>query len=129
MNPDDVLYTKDHEWIRMTGETGTVGITHFAQKELGEVVFVELPKVGTSFDAGEVFGNVESVKAVSQLFIPLSGEVIEINDETVNSPELVNEDPYGKGWLIRIRIKDPDQAENLMSAAEYDVYVAEKAEE
>lgn len=129
MTPDGLLYTKEHEWIRVTGETGTVGITSFAQKELGEVVFVELPKVGDKFNAGEAFGNVESVKAVSELFLPVSGEVIAINDSTVNSPELVNEDPYGKGWLIRIRIKDPDQLRDLLSAEEYDAYTAQKAQE
>lgn len=126
MTPDDLLYTKEHEWIRIVGNTGTIGITNHAQKELGEVVYVELPKVGDKFDSGDTFGNVESVKAVSELFIPVSGEVVEINDELGNSPEYINEDPYGKGWMIRIILRDASQAADLMSSEEYDEYTAEK---
>src|SRR4029079_9559734 len=106
MNPDDLLYTKEHEWIRITGETGIVRITDHAQKELGEVVYIELPKVGDKFEAGQTFGSVDSVKAVSELFIPVSGEIIEINEEVGNAPEMLNEDPYGKGWLIKIRLRE-----------------------
>jgi glycine cleavage system H protein len=127
MSPDDLLYTKEHEWIRLSEHTGTVGITDFATKELGEVVYVELPKVGDKFKAGEAFGNVESVKAVSELFIPCAGEVTEINEELGNAPEILNEDPYNKGWLIQIRLNDPSETAELMSAEEYDEYA--KSEE
>jgi glycine cleavage system H protein len=122
MSPDDLLYTKEHEWIRVSDNLGTVGITDFATKELGEVVFVELPKVGDKFKSGDAFGNVESVKAVSELFLPVSGEVIDVNEDLGNSPELLNEDPYGKAWLIQIRMKDPSETTELMSAEEYDEY-------
>jgi glycine cleavage system H protein len=126
MSPDDLLYTEEHEWIRVAGGTGTVGITHHAQKELGDVVYVELPKVGDRLDAGDAFGNVESVKAVSELFLPVSGEVIEVNDALNDAPEEVNGDPYGKGWMVRIRLTDASQTADLMSAEEYDEYTAEK---
>jgi glycine cleavage system H protein len=122
MSPDDLLYTKEHEWLRVSDNLGTVGITDFATKELGEVVFVELPKVGDKFKAGDTFGNVESVKAVSELFLPVSGEVIDLNEDLGNAPELLNEDPYGKAWLIQIRMKDPSETTELMSAEEYDEY-------
>jgi glycine cleavage system H protein len=122
MNPDDLLYTKEHEWLRVSDNLGTVGITDFATKELGEVVFVELPKVGDKFKAGDAFGNVESVKAVSELFLPVSGEVIDVNEDLGNAPELLNDDPYGKAWLIQIRLKDPSETTELMSAEEYDEY-------
>ena len=122
MSPDDLLYTKEHEWLRVSDNLGTVGITDFATKELGEVVFVELPKVGDKFKAGDAFGNVESVKAVSELFLPVSGEVIDVNEDLGNAPELLNEDPYGKAWLIQVRLKDPSETTELMSAEEYDEY-------
>jgi glycine cleavage system H protein len=122
MSPDDLLYTKEHEWLRVSDNLGTVGITDFATKELGEVVFVELPKVGDKFKSGDAFGNVESVKAVSELFLPVSGEVIDVNEDLGNAPELLNEDPYGKAWLIQIRMKDPSETTELMSAEEYDEY-------
>ncbi len=122
MSPDDLLYTKEHEWIRVSDNTGTVGITDFATKELGEVVYVELPKVGDKFKTGDAFGNVESVKAVSELFLPCTGEVIEVNEDLGNAPEILNEDPYNKGWLIQIRLKDPSETTELMSAEEYDEY-------
>jgi glycine cleavage system H protein len=128
MNPEDLLFTKEHEWLRVVGDTGTVGISDHAQKELGEIVYVELPKPGTKFDVGEAFGNVESVKAVSELFIPVSGEVVEINDELGASPEKINEDPYGEGWLIRVRLLNADEAGELLSAEEYEEYVAEEKE-
>ena len=122
MSPDDLLYTKEHEWLRVSDNLGTVGITDFATKELGDVVFVELPKVGDKFKAGDAFGNVESVKAVSELFLPVSGEVIDVNEDLGNAPELLNDDPYGKAWLIQIRLKDPSETTELMSAEEYDEY-------
>ena len=126
MSPDDLLYTKEHEWLRIMGDSGTVGITDHAQKELGEVVYVELPKPGLKFDSGEAFGNIESVKAVSELFIPVSGEVVEINEELGTAPEKINEDPYGEGWLIRIRILNPAETEDLMSSEKYDEYTKEE---
>src|SRR5688572_637246 len=113
MSPDDLLYTKEHEWIRVSGETGTVGITDHAQESLGEVVYIDLPKTGEKFQMGQSFGNVESVKAVSELFIPVSGEILEINDEAGNAPETLNEDPYGKGWLVKIRLLDPAETADL----------------
>ncbi len=122
MTPDDLLFTKEHEWLRIVGETGTIGISDHAQKELGEVVYVELPKVGTKFDSNEPFGNVESVKAVSELFLPVSGEVIEINEELGTAPEKINQDPYGEGWMIRIRLLNQNETADLMSPEEYDEY-------
>ena len=127
MNPKGLLYTKEHEWLKISGDTGTVGITDHAQKELGEVVYVELPKVGDKFDAGETFGTVESVKAVSELFIPVSSEVIEVNEELGAAPETINSDAYGKGWMIRIRIRDAKETAALMSAEQYDEYTKEEA--
>ena len=124
MSPVDLLYTKEHEWIRVDGETGVVGITDHAQKELGEVVYIELPKVGDKVKAGQTFGSVESVKAVSELFTPVSGEVVEINEEIGNAPEILNEDSYGQGWLIRILLADPSETADLMSNEEYDEYTA-----
>jgi glycine cleavage system H protein len=124
--PQDLLYTKEHEWLKLEGDTGIVGITDHAQKELGEVVYVELPKVGDKFDSGETFGNVESVKAVSELFIPVSGEVVEVNSELGNAPEAVNEDPYGKGWMMRLRLRDKNETADLMSAEEYAEYTKDE---
>ena len=126
MNPGDLLYTKEHEWVRIDGETGTIGITQHAQKQLGEVVYVELPKAGAKLDAGETFGSVESVKAVSELFVPMSGEVVGVNEELGASPEKINEDPYGSGWMIRLRIRDKNETSQLMSAKEYDEYTKEE---
>ena len=125
VTPDDLLFTKEHEWLRITGDTGTIGISDHAQKELGDIVYVELPKPGMKFSSGESFGSVESVKAVSELFIPVSGEVIEINEDIGAAPEKINEDPYGAGWLIRVRILNQDETADLMSAEEYDEYTKE----
>ena len=114
--PQDLLYTRNHEWARIEGDTATVGITDHAQEELGDVVFVELPQVGSSVEAGEPFGTIESVKAVSDLYSPVSGEVVDVNNTLEESPEKVNEDPYGEGWLIRVRLSgEPD----LLSPEEY----------
>lgn len=125
MNPEDLLYTKQHEWIRISGDTGTVGITDHAQSELGDVVFVELPKVGDKLEAGKVLGTIESVKAVSEIFCPVSGEILEVNGSLIAVPETVNADPYGNGWLVRLRIgKTP--SEGLLSAKEYGAYVGQK---
>ncbi|MGA2630874.1 MAG: glycine cleavage system protein GcvH [Terriglobia bacterium] len=129
MYPQEFLYTKEHEWIRVDEEVGTVGITDFAQKELGDVVFVELPKVGDHVTAGESFGTVESVKAVSELFAPVDGEVIGVNPKLQNSPEMLNADPHGEAWLIRIHLADRRDTEKLLSADEYEAYIAEKKSE
>ena len=124
MNPDDLLYTKEHEWIRLEGDTGFVGITNHAQEQLGDVVYVELPKVGDSFDASESFGTVESVKSVSELFLPLSGEITEINEELENMPESVNVDCYGQGWMVRINITNPSETNDLLSPEAYRELIA-----
>jgi len=128
MTPDDLLFTKEHEWLRIADDTGSIGISHHAQKELGEIVYIELPKPGMKFNSGESFGSVESVKAVSELFIPVSGEVIEINEELGAAPEKINEDPYGAGWMIRVRLLNQAETADLMSAEEYDEYTAEEKE-
>ncbi len=127
MTPTDLLYTKEHEWLRIDGDTGVIGITDHAQKELGDIVYIELPKPGSTFESGEVFGSVESVKAVSELFIPVSGEVLEINDELGSAPERVNADPYGTGWMIRVRPLNTEETGSLLSAEEYDEYTREEA--
>lgn len=124
MNPEGLLYTKDHEWLRVSGDTGTIGITTYAQETLGDVVFIELPKVGAKFEAGKSFGNVESVKAVSELLIPVSGEVLEVNTKLADAPETLNSDPFEKGWLIRIRIQDAAEQAALLSAKAYNEYIA-----
>jgi len=122
MTPEDNKYAKSHEYIHVEGDVGTIGITDYAQKELGDVVFVELPQVGTQLEAGDELGSIESVKAVSELFSPVSGEVVEINETLAEKPELVNTDPYGDGWMIRIRISDPTELDDLMNAEEYEEY-------
>ncbi len=123
MYPDDFYYTKDHEWIQVKGDKATVGITDFAQKQLGDVVYVELPEVGTKLEFHQSMGVVESVKAVSDIYSPVSGEVIEVNKELNDSPELVNQDPHGKGWFIRLKIKDEAELEKLMTASEYEKFI------
>ena len=123
MYPDDYLYTKDHEWLKEEGEEATVGITDFAQKQLGDVVYVELPQAGVQLEFHQSLGVIESVKAVSDIYSPVSGEVIQINEELNDSPELVNEDPHGKGWMIRIKIKDQNELEKLMSLSEYEKFI------
>ncbi|NNF03244.1 MAG: glycine cleavage system protein GcvH [Rhodothermales bacterium] len=117
--PDDLYYTKDHEWLRVDGSTGIVGITDFAQSELGDIVYVEIDAEGEDLDADEVFGTVEAVKTVSELFMPVSGKVLEFNEQLEDEPELVNDDPYGDGWIIKVELSDPTDVEELMSAAEY----------
>jgi len=119
-------YTKDHEWANIDGNAAVVGISDHAQKELGDIVFVELPKVGDSIKQFSQFGTVESTKAASELFSPLSGEVLEINEELINNPQWVNEDPQGKGWMIKIKIKDQEEASSLMDEAAYAKYVEEE---
>ena len=118
--PDTVRYTSEHEWIRGEGEEAFVGITDYAQSELGEIVFVDVPTLGETVAQGEVFGSVEAVKTVSDLNMPATGEVLEVNEALEAHPELVNEDPYGEGWMVRIRISDPSELDSLMDAAAYE---------
>jgi glycine cleavage system H protein len=127
MVPSDRRYTKEHEWIRVEGGMGTVGITDYAQHELGDVVFVEMPKPGTKLKAGERLGTVESVKAVSDIFSPVSGEVTEVNESLASAPEKINQDPHGAAWLVKMRLSDAGEASALMDSAAYDAYIAEKA--
>ncbi|HWG58481.1 MAG TPA: glycine cleavage system protein GcvH [Candidatus Acidoferrales bacterium] len=129
MYPSEYRYTKDHEWIKVEGSTGTIGITDYAQHELGDVVFVELPKVGAALKAGESFGTVESVKAVSEIFAPVSGEVAEINSALADSPEKINQDPHGAAWLLKLRLANPADAAALMDAAAYQAYISEQSKE
>ncbi|WP_034042894.1 glycine cleavage system protein GcvH [Wocania ichthyoenteri] len=117
--PSELKYTKDHEWIRIEGDIATIGVTDFAQSELGDIVYVEVETVDETLDAEEVFGTVEAVKTVSDLFLPLSGEIIEFNEALEDEPEKVNSDPYGDGWMIKLKCSDLSQAENLMSADNY----------
>ncbi|HAX95855.1 MAG TPA: glycine cleavage system protein GcvH [Prolixibacteraceae bacterium] len=117
--PDNLKYTQDHEWILVDGDVATVGITDFAQGELGDIVFVEIETEGENLDKGEIFGTVEAVKTVSDLFMPVTGEVIEVNEMLADNPEVVNKDPYGDGWMIRIKLSDESEIGNLMSVAEY----------
>ena len=117
--PANLKYTKDHEWISIDGETATVGITDFAQKELGDIVYVEVETLDQTLEKDEVFGTVEAVKTVSDLFLPLSGEIIEFNDALESNPETVNADPYGKGWMVKVKISDASQIEELLSSDDY----------
>lgn len=123
--PEDLKYTKSHEWVRLEDDTATVGITDHAQDELGDVVFVELPEVGYSFEAGDSFGTVESVKAVSDLYAPVGGEVVEVNSALDDNPEKINEDPYGEGWIVKLRVSG--EGEGLLSAEEYQKVLEEES--
>ena len=126
MNPEDLKYTASHEWVRVDGEIGTIGITEHAQKQLGEIVYLELPEVGHVYNTDEEFGTVESVKAVSELFTPVAGEVVEVNKSAVGEPGIINDDPFGDGWLIRLKLSSDAGAENLMTAEAYETYVREE---
>ncbi|MEX2380597.1 MAG: glycine cleavage system protein GcvH [Vicingaceae bacterium] len=117
--PSDLKYTKDHEWVKIEGDIATIGVTDFAQSELGDIVYVEIETEGETLDEGEVFGTVEAVKTVSDLFMPLKGEVVEVNETIESEPEAVNDDPYGKGWMIKVKMDDPSAVENLLSADAY----------
>ncbi len=117
--PADLLYTKDHEWLRIEGDMGYVGITDFAQGELGDVVFVEIETLGETLKKEEVFGTIEAVKTVSDMFMPVGGEILEVNPSLEESPDVVNKDPYGKGWMVKIKITDPAEASTLLSAEKY----------
>ena len=127
MYPGELRYSKDHEWLRVEGDRATVGITDYAQKQLGDIVFVELPEVGRKLKAGEVFGTVESVKAVSELFSPVPGEVLEVNADLVKKPEAINKDPNGAAWMIKVKIVDPASVQGLMDAAGYQAFVEGEA--
>lgn len=123
MYPSEYLYSREHEWIRVQDDVCVLGITEFAQQELGEVVFVELPEVGQVFDSGDEVGTIESVKAVAEIYTPLAGEVVEINEAVVDDPELINEDPHGEGWLIKVRFSSAADLKQLMNAEQYEEYV------
>jgi glycine cleavage system H protein len=121
--PEELQYTKSHEWVRTEGDTATIGITDYAQEELGDIVFVELPEEGATFDAGDSFGTVESVKAVSDLYAPVGGEVVEVNETLGDNPEKINEDPYGDGWIVKLRVSDEG---DLLSASDYEQLLEEE---
>jgi glycine cleavage system H protein len=127
-SPGDLRYTKEHEWVRVESDVGTVGITDYAQDQLGDVVFVDLPPAGAAVSQMQKFGEIESVKAVSELYSPVTGEVVEANAALANSPELVNDSPYGEGWMLRVRLSDPGEIDKLLSAGEYDDFIAQGAE-
>ncbi len=123
--PENLHYSKDHEWVEVDGGIATIGITDYAQHALGDVVYVELPKTGDTFDAHEVIGSVESVKAVSEIFTPVGGEVVEVNEELNDTPESVNEDPYGNAWLIKVKMTNPGEADAMLSSEEYEEFLSE----
>jgi len=127
MYPPELLYTKDHEWVRVDESIGTIGITDYAQQQLGDIVFVELPKAGDHVTAKEVFGTVESVKAVSEVYSPVTGEIVAANSKLQDAPEKINADPHGDGWLIRVRLADHRETESLMTAEQYQAYLKEEA--
>ena len=123
MYPSEYLYSREHEWVRVEGDLATVGITHFATEELGEVVFVELPEVGHAFDTMDEIGTIESVKAVAELYTPVAGEIVEVNKAAAEDPAIVNDDPHGEGWLVRVRFSTDSDLKSLMNAEEYEKYV------
>ena len=126
--PENLHYSKDHEWVRVDGNVAVVGITDYAQDSLGDVVYVELPKVGDDFAANESFGSVESVKAVSEVFSPVSGEIVGINEALADTPEHVNQDPYAEGWMIRVQMSNPGEVDSLLTAAEYEDFTKAETE-
>jgi len=126
--PEDLHYSKDHEWVRVDGEQAIIGITDYAQNSLGDVVYVELPKAGDEFAANEPFGSVESVKAVSEVFTPIAGAVVQINESLADEPEIVNSDPYGQGWMIRLKMANPGEVDSLLTAAEYEDFTKAESE-
>jgi len=117
--PSELKYTAEHEWLRLEGDHAIIGITEFAQNELGDIVFIDIPTIGSVVNSGAVFGSVEAVKTVSDLFMPVEGEVVELNPSLESSPELVNTDPYGKGWMVKVKLSDPESVSGLLSAADY----------
>jgi glycine cleavage system H protein len=126
MYPNELKYSKDHEWVKVEGDEVVVGITYHAQEAMGDVVFVELPEVGDSFEAGESFANIESVKAVSDCYTPIQGEVVAVNEALEDSPELINNDPYGEGWIVRLKVEDTSALEELMTSEEYQEFLKEE---
>jgi len=126
MVPEDLRYTKEHEWVRVEGGAATVGITDHAQEALGDIVYVEMPEVGAAFGAGETFGVVESVKAASDCFMPVSGKVTDVNESLADSPQDVNADPYGKGWFVKVELSDPSEVDALMDAPTYEAFLKEE---
>ncbi|MBK9152725.1 MAG: glycine cleavage system protein GcvH [Chloracidobacterium sp.] len=122
--PEDLRYTKDHEWVSVTGDTAAIGITDYAQSSLGDVVYIDLPRVGDTFGTHEAFGSVESVKAVSEIFTPVAGEVVEVNSALNDTPEKVNNDPYGEAWFVKIKMSNPGEADAMLSAEEYEEYLS-----
>ena len=126
MYPTEYLYSEEHEWLKVDGDVGELGITQFAQSELGEVVFVDLPEVGQTFDVGDEIGTVESVKAVAEVYTPISGEILEVNSALEDAPELVNDEPHADGWFVKMRISTPDELEKLMSAEKYQEFTEAK---
>ena len=126
MYPDHYLYTKEHEWLDIEDDVAIVGVTEHAQDQLGDIVYVELPEVGSDFSAGDEFGSVESVKAVAEVYMPVSGEIIEVNEALEDKPELVNSSPHDKGWIIKVRMTDPSELEDLMDGPSYEEYVEEE---
>ena len=126
--PEDLKYSKEHEWVRVSGNIATIGISDYAQDQLGEIVFVELPDEGEEFEKDDAFGVVESVKSVNDIYAPLSGRIVEVNDPVVDSPEIVNEDPYTEGWLVKIELSDLKELGELMSAKDYEAYIKEESE-
>jgi len=127
--PANFRYTKEHEWVNIEGGVATIGITDYAQSELGDVVFVELPKIGAKLETGKSFGNVESVKAVSEIYAPASGEVTEANPELANKPELLNSDPHGAGWLVKVKLANAAELNSLMNGPAYEAFIAQKGKE
>ncbi|MDO8848440.1 MAG: glycine cleavage system protein GcvH [Coriobacteriia bacterium] len=127
MYPKDLKYDREHEWVRIDGDVATIGISHFAQDQLGEVVYVDLPKAGDPINAGDTFGEVESVKSVSELYSPVSGEIVEVNDALDDAPETVNAEPYGDGWMIKVMLSDPAEVDGMMDADGYEAFLAEEA--
>lgn len=126
--PEDLHYSKDHEWVRVEGGEAIIGITDYAQNSLGDVVYVELPKAGDEFAANEPFGSVESVKAVSEVFTPVAGAITQINESLADEPEIVNTDPYGQGWMIRVKMANPSEVDSLLTAAEYEDFTKAESE-
>lgn len=127
MYPKDLRYYREHEWVAVEGDEALIGISHFAQDQLGEVVYVDLPPEGDEVSLGDTFGEIESVKSVSELYAPVSGRIVAVNEALSDTPETVNEDPYGEGWMIRVELSDPGQVDALMTAEEYEAFVAEEA--
>ncbi len=128
MNPKDYNYTKEHEWVNVEGDVATIGITNYAQEQLGDIVSVEFPKIGKEFSKGESLALIDSMKTTSDVNAPISGEILEVNNELDSQPELLNEDPYEQGWILKIKIKNMDELESLMSMEEYEVFVEKEAE-